>query len=290
MSATELTTATSEIGLPTVHDEPGSRDYVLWLMVVVCSALILLAIIGPWIAPYPPDQTDILNSGQGPSPEHWFGTDALGRDIFSRLLAGARLSFLGPGLVVVVSTALGSAVAIASAWYGGAFDAAVTRVINVMFAFPSVLLAVLAVALFGPGFWAPVIALVVAYVPYLARLVRSVALRERQQAYVESSQLAGLSAWRINTRHIGRNVAPVIVAVATIGFGSAMIDFGMVSFLGLGVQPPQADWGLMVSDGRAELLNGDPSQTIAAGLAIVFTVVSFNLLGDRLSSRADSER
>jgi peptide/nickel transport system permease protein len=265
-------------------------DPLLLVLSIVCCILALLAVFGPLLAPYPPAQTDILAASQGPSSAHLLGTDSLGRDILSRLLAGARLSFAGPGIIVLVSSILGTAVAVTSAWIGGAFDSAVKRVLNVVFAVPGILVAVLAVALFGRGFTALVIALSLIYTPYVARVVRSVAATERRRPYIEALRLAGLSAWRICTRHILRNVLPIVLAQATIGFGSALMDFGAMSFLGLGVQPPSAEWGLMVSDGRSEILDGALQQSLSAGIMIVVTVVCFNILGARISSKIGAKR
>ncbi|MFC4508079.1 MULTISPECIES: ABC transporter permease [Streptomyces] len=269
---------------------PFGRDPLLVTLSIVCGILALLAVFGPLLAPYPPAQTDILAASQGPSGAHLLGTDSLGRDILSRLLAGARLSFAGPGIIVLVSSILGTAVAVASAWIGGAFDSAVKRALNVVFAVPGILVAVLAVALFGRGFTALVIALSLIYTPYVARVVRSVAATERRRPYIEALQLAGLSGWRICTRHILRNVLPIVLAQATIGFGSALMDFGAMSFLGLGVQPPSAEWGLMVSDGRSEILDGALQQSLWAGSMIVVTVVCFNILGARISSNIGAKR
>jgi peptide/nickel transport system permease protein len=256
----------------------------------ICSLLVVLAVLGPFLAPYPAAQTDILAASQGPTAQHLLGTDALGRDILSRLLHGARLSFAGPGLIVVVSTTLGTAIAIASSWRGGLVDKVITRVLDVMFAIPGILVAVLAAAVFGAGFWAPVVALSIVYVPYVARVVRSAAVRERRLPYVEACQLAGMNPLRICSRHILRNVAPLALAQATIAFAGALMDFAAVSFLGLGVQPPSAEWGLMVSDGRSELLDGAPQQSIAAGVMVVLTVVAFNVLGERVSRSFGGDR
>ncbi|MBP2326456.1 peptide/nickel transport system permease protein [Kibdelosporangium banguiense] len=264
-------------------------DPMLAIFGSLCGILVLVAIFGGALAPYAPDQTDILAASQGPSAQHLLGTDSLGRDILSRLLVGARLSFAGPALIVVASSVLGTAIALFSAWHGGWVDRLVARVLNVMFAVPGILVAVLAAAIFGAGFWAPVIALSVVYVPYIARVVRSAAVRQRHLPYVEACQLAGLSAWHICTWHLLRNVAPLVVAQATLGFGWALADFGATSFLGLGVQPPQAEWGVMISDGRSDLLTGAVQQSVSAGLAIVLAVVSFNIVGARLSARIGAD-
>jgi peptide/nickel transport system permease protein len=263
----------------------GRADPVLTVFAALCGILVLLAVFGAALAPYTPDQTDILAAGQGPSAQRLLGTDTLGRDILSRLMAGARLSFAGPAIIVVVSSVAGTAIAIFSAWHGGWLDQVISRALNVGFAVPGILVAVLAAAIFGVGFAAPVIALSLVYIPYIARVVRSAALRQRHLPYVEACRLAGLSGWHICTRHVLRNVAPLVVAQASMAFGWALADFGATSFLGLGVQPPLAEWGVLVSDGRSDLLNGAGQQSVGAGLLIVLTVVSFNIVGERLAAR-----
>ncbi len=265
-------------------------DPLLAVLVVVCGLLALLAAFGPFLTPYPPDQTDVLAASQGPSAQHLLGTDALGRDIVSRLMAGASLSFAGPLLIVSVSIVAGTALALVSAWHGGATDGLISRALNVVFAVPGILVAVIAVAIFGTGFWAPVLALSVVYIPYVARVVRAAAVEERKRAYIESLQLAGVSAMRINIAHILPNVSPIILAQATFGIGASLIDFGAISFLGLGVQPPVAEWGLMVAEGRSEMLEGAVQQSLSAGVLIVITVVAFNMLGERLTHHFGAAR
>ncbi|MFJ8025410.1 ABC transporter permease [Streptomyces sp. NPDC096311] len=241
-------------------------------------------------APHSPSATDILGANLTASGDHLLGTDPLGRDIYSRLLYGARLSLLGPAIVVCAATLFGTSLAIASAWWGGRLDRVIARGVDVLFAFPALLVAILAVAIFGHGLWAPVVALAIAYTPYLARVVRTVAVRERSLPYIDALHLAGLSGWRICTRHILPNVLPMVRAQATIGFGSALVDLAGISFLGLGVQAPDAEWGLMVSDGRSALLNGYPMESISAGFMIIVTVVAFNVLGERLAQRSEVDR
>jgi peptide/nickel transport system permease protein len=266
------------------------KDKLLIIFGAVCLLVALVAVLGTLLAPYPPDQTDVLNASLGPSADHWFGTDGLGRDILSRAMAGARISIAGAGFIVLGSAFFGTTLAIFAAWNGGWVDRNLNRVLNVMFAVPGILVAVLASAVFGAGFWAPVIALTIVYVPFYARVVRSAAVRECKMPYIEGLELAGVSSWRICTRHVLRNVSPIVLAQATIAFGSALVDFAAVSFLGLGVQPPKAEWGLMVADGRTEILSGAPQQSLVAGACIVVTVVAFNVLGDRLSSRIGADR
>ena len=261
-------------------------DRLLIVSGAVCVVMVLLATIGPPLAPYSPDKIDILNQNAAPSWSHLFGTDSLGRDIFSRALYAAPLSLLGAGMVMMAAVAAGSALAIAGAWLGGWFDRIVVRIIDVWFAFPAILIAILVVAITSPGLVGCVIAISIGYTPLVARIIRTVALRERHLGYIESCQLLGYSGWRICSGHILPNVRGMIIAQAAICFGSALLDLGALSFLGLGVQPPVADWGVMVGDGGSELLNGYPQQAFVAGALIVITVVAFNVLGERLERRA----
>lgn len=268
-------------------EEPRARaDVIAVAAGCVCAGLVLVAIFAPLIAPYQPDSIDVTAINQGPSAVHLLGTDSLGRDVLTRVLYGARLSLLGPALVTLLSTTLGAAVAIAGTWLGGAFDRVLARLLDILFAFPALLFAVLAVVAFGAGLMAPVIALSVAYTPYIARVVRAGAVRQRQLPYIEACQLLGYSSWRSAVYHLLRNVRLLIVAQATIAFGYALLDLAAISFIGLGVQPPAAEWGLMVSEGDSALLNGYLSESLAAGAAIVVTVVAFNILGERLAARS----
>jgi peptide/nickel transport system permease protein len=272
-------------------EEPRAKaDMIAVAAGCVCLALLIVAIFAPLIAPHQPDTIDAAAISQGPSAAHLLGTDSLGRDVLSRALYGARLSLLGPALVTVVSTTLGTAVAITGTWVGGAFDRVTARFMDILFAFPGLLFAVLAVVAFGAGLIAPVIALSVAYTPYIARVIRAAAVHERQLPYLEACQLLGYSSWRTAAYHLLRNVRLLIVAQATLAFGYSLLDLAALSFIGLGVQPPTAEWGLMVSEGDSALLNGYPYESLAAGAAIVITVVAFNVLGERLTARSQARQ
>ena len=181
----------------------------------------------------------------------------------------------------------GSVLAVTAAWAGRWVDASISTVLDILFAFPAILLAVLAAAVFGAGLTAPTLALAIAYTPYIARVLRGAALRERAREYVAACEVQGLSAVAICARHLIPNLMPLIVAQATLLFGYAMVDFAAISFIGLGVQPPTADWGVMVASGQAGVLQGYPLESLTAGLCIVVVVVAVNLLGERLA--ADSE-
>jgi peptide/nickel transport system permease protein len=268
----------------------GSVDVVLWLAASVLAVLVVIAVLGPLVAPHPPSQTDLLAANAGTSADHPLGTDSLGRDTLSRLLYGARLSLMGPAIVVVVATALGTLLALLAAWTGGRIERIVVRLLDLLFAFPSLLFALIAVAVFGQGLVAPTVALAIAYTPYLARVVHGVAAAEAQQPYFDACRMAGLSSWRMSWRHLLPNVSGTVRAQATIMFGAALVDLAAISFLGLGVQPPTAEWGLMVADGRSALLAGAPLQSLSAGAMIVVTVVACNLLGERIATREVTRR
>lgn len=255
------------------------------LAAAVAVILLLLAIVAPLLAPYGALDGSLLEAHQPPSGEHLLGTDQAGRDLLSRLLFGARSSLAGPVLVVVLTAIMGATLAMVAAWNGGWVDAVIGRVLDFLFAFPSLLLAIVVIAVFGGGMLQASIALSIAFTPYTARVLRSVAIRERVLGYIESARLQGRSGSVVVVRHLLPNVLPQIATGAAINFGYAMIDLAAISFLGLGVQPPAADWGLMVANGQDSLVQGYPQQSIYAGVAIVLAVVCFGIVGERLGGR-----
>lgn len=261
-----------------------------WIGVGVLVLLVATALLAPWLAPYDPLQIDLSNVTQGATSSHPLGTDQAGRDILSRVMYGARTSLLGPLGVVVFSTVLGVVGGVTAAWRGGFIDALISRSSDFLFSFPGLILAILAVSLFGTGLIAPVIALAIAYTPYVARLTRSAALVERDRPYIAACRVQGFGGLAICVRHLVPNIAPVILAQATIDFGYALIDLAALSYLGLGVQPPAADWGVMVSEGQASVLRGAPQQALWAGAAIVLAVVAFNLIGEGFAERIARRR
>lgn len=256
--------------------------------VIVAAALVAMA--GPLLAPYNPDTPQLSQYFVGPSPDHLLGFDASGRDVLSRLLYGARTSMIGPLAVTLICMTLGSLLAVTAAWRGGAYDAVISSGLDIVFAFPGILLAVLAAAVFGAGLVAPVLALSIAYTPYVARVLRGAALRERAQQYIAALEVQGASSIAICLRHLIPNMLHLIVAQATTLFGYAMVDLAAISFLGLGVQPPAADWGVMVSENQQGIIQGYPIPSLAAGLCIVVVVVAFNIFGERLYERGEARR
>ncbi|MEU0598126.1 ABC transporter permease [Streptomyces sp. NPDC006393] len=256
-----------------------------WVAIALVGLVFCCAALAPLLAPHDPNALDLSGAYQGSSGAHPLGTDASGRDLLSRLVHGSRTALIGPFLVVVVSTVLGTVLALAAVWFGGWFDQMVVRVVDAVFAFPGLLLAILATALFGSGLTAAVAALSIAYAPYIARIVRSAALRERALPYVAALRVQGVHGARIALRHILPNVGGLIVANSTLAFGFALMDLAGLSFIGLGVQPPTSDWGAMVGTGMAGVLQQRPQEALFAGALIVITVGAVNLLGDRLTER-----
>ena len=269
---------------------PRGGSFVVWFSVAVIAIATFLAIFGAALAPHDPNQVQLSYQYVGPTPGHPLGFDGTGRDLLSRLMVGARTSMIGPLAVVLLSVVIGVGVAVTAAWRGGWLDNTISTGLDVLFAFPGVLLAILAAAVFGAGLVAASLALAVAYTPYIARVVRGAALRERNAAYISALEVQGVSGLRACFRHLVPNVWPLIVAQGTILFGYAMVDLAAISFIGLGVQPPQPDWGVMVGEGQTGLLLGYPMESLSAGLCIVLVVVAFNLLGERLAERADERR
>jgi peptide/nickel transport system permease protein len=256
----------------------------------VIALATIAAVFGPLLAPFNPDLPNLSLAWVGPVGGHLLGYDFQGRDVLSRLLAGAQSSMLGPLAVVILSMASGAVLAVVAAWRRGAADAVISSGLDILFAFPGILLAVLATAIFGAGLTAAAIALSIAYMPYVARVLRGVALRERSQPYVAALEVQGSSATTICLRHIIPNMLPLIVAQATIMFGWAMVDLAAISFLGLGVQPPAPNWGVMISENQTGILQGYPLPALSAGVCIVAVVIAFNILGERLFEQAQEAR
>ncbi|MET8747132.1 ABC transporter permease [Streptomyces sp. NPDC004728] len=255
----------------------------------VCLVLVALvttaALLASWVAPYDPNAVDLGNAMAAPSLEHWLGVDAAGRDTLSRLLLGARTSLLGPLGVVVFSTLAGVAIGMAAGWRGGWLDSVLSRSTELVFAFPGMLLAILIISVYGEGLLAPVVALSIAYLPYVSRLTRSLVLAERERPYVSAYQVQGHSALQICLRHILPNIAPVVLAQSTINFGYALMDLAGLSFLGLGIPALTPDWGRMVFDGQTAIQHGYPLSAILPCVFIVLTVVAFNVVGERWADR-----
>jgi peptide/nickel transport system permease protein len=253
---------------------------------VIVIAAIAAALIGPALSPYDPAAQQLERRLEGPSLSHPLGLDELGRDILARLLAGARISLLVGLAVVSVSSTLGMLLGSIAGYFGGRVDDLISRVIDVLMAFPGILLAIALVAVLGPSLTNVVIALsVIGWVGY-ARLVRGQTLRAREFDFVQAARALGAGSGRIILRHILPTALPAVVVQATLGMAGSIIAEAALSFLGLGVQPPTPSWGTMLDAGRSHLFDA-PHLTVFPGLAIALLVLGLNFLGDGLRDRVD---
>lgn len=257
---------------------------------LIIAVLMIVAIAAPLIAPYNPDAIDLTNTVAGTSAAHWLGTDQLGRDVLSRLIFGARISLLGPLIVVAGSTMLAVPLSMVASYRRGILDGFLSRLWDAMFGFPTLLLAIAIVATFGPGFWTVTLAVTIIYVPLLARVTRGAVLAERERPYIEACRLQGYGEARIVFAHIWPNVAAIVGTQAVLNFGYALLDLAGLAFLGFGVQPPTPDWGQMLIDGRNSLIQHAYIEVLSASAIITITVLSFNALGYALAERAGGRK
>lgn len=252
----------------------------------IVAVAVLAAIVGPIVAPFDSASQQLALRLTGPSLQHWFGLDELGRDILSRVLAGARISILVGLVVVSISATVGIAVGAAAGYFGGRVDEILSRAIDILMAFPGLLLAIAMVAVLGPSLFNVVFALsLIGWVGY-ARLVRGQVLRARELEFVQAARALGASTPRVLVRHVIPTTLPAVTVQATLGMGGAILAEASLSFLGLGVQPPTPSWGTMLNYGRIHLLDA-PHLTIFPGLAIAILVLGFNFLGDGLRDVLD---
>lgn len=253
----------------------------------VLLILILVAISAPWIAPHDPNEMNLGAALQPPnSPGHILGTDELGRDYLSRMIYGSRISLTAGLIVVGIASSIGMALGAISGYSGGLVDNIIMRLVDVLMAFPFLLLAIAVVAMVGPGLVNLMLVLGgVCWVKY-ARLVRSLVLTQREEDYVRAAQVLGIGSWRIIWRHILPNCMGVIIVQATFDVAGTILAASALSFLGLGAQPPTAEWGAMLSTAKS-FLRQQPMLSIAPGLAIMATVLSINLVGDALRDALD---
>lgn len=253
---------------------------------LLLTVFILLAALAPILPLQDPLAQNVADRLMPPSWEHWFGTDELGRDILSRVIYGARISLTVGIVAVFISMVLGGIVGLIAGTFGGVFDRVLMRFMDIMMAFPSMLLAIAIVAVRGPGLLNTLLAIGVIRVPIYARLTRSTVLGVRQLEYVTAAQSIGVPTHSIMLRHILPNSISPIIVQATMGIGTAIVEAAALGFLGLGAQPPEPEWGAMLSSGYIYILRA-PWALFAPGAAIFLTVMAFNLLGDALRDALD---
>ena len=268
------------------HIVGTGHSVTLQLGIVVVGLTLVAASVGPWMTSLDPTSQHLAERLASPSWTHPFGLDELGRDVLARILAGARISFVIGFTVVTVSAVVGTLLGAVAGYLGGWTDDVISRVIDVLLAFPGLLLAIALVAVLGPSLANVLIALtVIGWVGY-ARLVRAQVLRAREFEYVQAARALGAKTRRILWHHIIPTAAPALLVQATLGMAGAVIGEASLSFLGLGVQPPTPSWGTMLNGGRAHILDA-PHLTLFPGLAIALLVLGFNFLGDGLRDRID---
>ena len=256
---------------------------------VIIGLFTVLAIFAPLIAPHDPYTIDLEATYQPPSWRHPFGTDNVGRDVFSRVIYGSRIAFTITVIVVLLELTISVPLALVSSYIGGAFDEAVMRVMDMIISIPHLLLAIVIVAMLGPGMRNAILAISISYMPMLARLVRSVALSIKEEPYIEACRALRFSSVRIVFAHILPNIVSVIIVQLSLDLGYALIDMAALSFIGLGVQPPRASWGAMLALGKSYLLLS-PWMTIFPGICIALLVFGFNLFGIGLGNILNPRR
>jgi len=280
----------------TFHEKPENQWLEMWrslranraalVSLVFVLVLVVIAVIGPYITPYNPIETEMSNALKPPSAEHWFGTDQLGMDIFSRVIAGTRVSLTVGLLAVSIALTTGIVLGAIAGYAGGWVDTIIMRVMDMMLAIPSILLAITLMAALGKGIDKAVIAIGLVSIPEYARIVRGNILSIKENDYIAAAHVVGLSDARIIFRHVLPNALSVIIVRATLGISSAILDTAALGFLGLGVQPPQPEWGDMLGRARGFIFQA-PHTLLYPGMAITATVLAFNLLGDGLRDALD---
>jgi peptide/nickel transport system permease protein len=263
------------------------RNKLATLGLVLIIAWTVVAVVAPLIAPYAPDATELDAKLQSPSTAHWFGTDQFGRDILSRVLHASQISIWTGLIAVAISFFIGVPLGGIAAYYGGWLGNLIMRIMDIFLAFPSLILAMAIAAAMGPGLISAMIAVGIVGIPEFARLMYSQTIYLKEREFVEASLSIGVRNRTILMRHIFPNaLAPLLVRI-TLGMGFAILTAASLSFLGLGVKPPLAEWGAMISDGREYIITGEWWIVTFPGLAIATTILGFNLLGDGLRDVLD---
>jgi peptide/nickel transport system permease protein len=262
-----------------------SRKLVIIGMVILFIFLVL-AIFAPWLSPYPPSVPVLADALQNPNSHHWLGTDALGRDLLSRIIWGSRTSLEIGLLVVALASAVGIILGLLAGFYGGWVNAVIMRLIDALMAFPMIILALVIAALLGNGMKNVIIALSVAMMPSYARVMCGQVLSIKENDYIAASRSIGASNSRIMFSHVFHNCLPPLIVMITMMLGSVILAEAGLSFLGIGISPPTPSWGSMISDGQEYLLDL-PIISFAPGVALMFTIFAFNMVGDGLRDALD---
>lgn len=263
-----------------------SRHAALAVPALLLLVLLLVSLLAPWLNVADPTQINMMDKLVPPSAEHWFGTDALGRDIFAQVLHGARISLLIGVGVVLVAVLIGVPVGLVAGYAGGWIDSSLMRLADLFLAFPPLLLPILLVAMAGPGLENAMLAVAVSWFPWYARISRAAAMTVKNENYIISARAFGASHSRILWRHVLPNCSTPILVQASLDFGYAILTTASLGFIGLGATPPTPEWGLMISNARSIFLEYWWTATFP-GAAIFVTVIAANLVGDGLRDALD---
>jgi peptide/nickel transport system permease protein len=254
---------------------------------VVIALITLLALVAPWVAPYDPDATDAEAVVQGPSGRHWLGTDIFGRDQLSRIIWAGRVDLLVALSATAVALTAGAVLGALAGYRGGLVDQLVMRLVDTIMAFPAFILAIGITAAAGNSMTNVVVAIATTHVPIYTRLIRGEMLRVREMEYAEAARTVGNRQRRIIFYHLLPNCLPPVIVQATLAMGFAILTVAALSFIGLGIQPPQSEWGAMTAEGASYIVSGEWWIFLFPGLAIMVTVLAFNLVGDTLRDLLD---
>ncbi len=263
-----------------------SRNPVAIASLVFILLMFAAAIFAPLLAPYPYDFQDYSNVRSYPNQAHWFGADDLGRDIFSRMLYGARVSMTIGFLVIGIEVLVGGSLGLLAGYYGGRIDMLIMRLTDIMFAFPDLLLAILILGIFGPNFYNVLLALSLTGWPTMARIARGQVLALKEQEFVQSAHAVGCRDRRIMLRHILPNILSPMIVTATIGIGGVILSEATLSYLGIGIRPPQPSWGVLINE-LTPYIRTLPLLLVFPSAALALTVLAFNFLGDALRDALD---
>ncbi len=248
--------------------------------------VVAAALFAPLVTPHSPIDQAFRDQLQAPSPVHWFGTDEFGRDIFSRVVHGARIALVVGVISDGIATALGVVIGVLSGYFGRRVDAVLMRIVDILLAFPYLLLAMIVVAILGPSLINAMVAIGIVYTPQFARVVRGAVLQIKEEEFVEAARAVGAGPLRILRHHVLPNIVSPIIVMATLTVGFMIVETAGLSFLGLGASPPTPEWGSMLATGRSYMLTA-PWIATFPGLAILVTVIGFNLIGDGLRDLLD---
>ncbi|MGO4739819.1 ABC transporter permease [Bosea sp. 2KB_26] len=282
----------SDAAAPSLESRPGrlwlalSQNRLAWIGLALLALIVLVALLAPWLAPYDPLEQNIAARLEPPSAEYWLGTDSYGRDVLSRLIYGARVSLFVGFAAIVVAMLVGTTIGVISGYVGGLFDQIVMGVLDVMLAFPTLLLGLMIAAMLGASLENLIIAIAVTEIAPFARVARAPTISLRERDFVEACRSYGCGPVRIMTRHILPNMMSDVVVMSSLWLASAIRTEASLSFIGLGVPPPTATWGSMIREGFENILDAW-WLAVFPSLAILVTVLALNLLGDALRDASD---